>query len=347
MLSADKVQVVRAGDGRTDTVKTLTRQAGGEYTLNSYDVCTCSEAGKLLSRISYNPVHMHDSLGSWLEDHFEYDAAGRVRTWLNIHYVMCQDQRLLWEHGIETPVGGIPPIVEGFPVQKCLRQSALTVYDHDAGFIAISREGTANDGRPAWNDTVRLQPIERGYIAKRTSYEPGFSVPLPWGTQPEEMWNAGPALPDSALYIFDGQGRLLSAINENTGAGTAYTYFEGGYEMEDTWGWRCLVREDGYVSEVLYPEGSVIVREVYEYIGFDGNPLQANPPIAVPVDEGTLNVVAGGLRLCLTAPTDVEVFHPAGRLILSRRLSGDTVIPLPSGVYIVRLGHAVRRTVIR
>ncbi|MDR3137976.1 MAG: T9SS type A sorting domain-containing protein [Tannerellaceae bacterium] len=358
VLSPTKVQVVRAEDGLTDTVKILKTQEGGEYTLSSYDVRTYSEDDKLLSSIYYNSVHMHDSLGSLVEDHLEYDALGRVKSWLNIHYVMCQDQRLLWEHGIETPVGGYPDIVEGFPVQKCLRQSALTVYDHEANYIAISREGTAGDGRPAWNDTVRFQPIEHGYIAERTSYDPGHSIPLPWGTQPEEIWDAGPSLPERGRYTFDEEGRLLSVINEETGSGTAYTYFEGGYEMEGTSGWsltgsgthtyKYFVREDGCLSEVVYPEGCVIVREVYEYIGFNDNPSHVVPPIPFPAsNEEALSVVKGGLRLRLVAPTEVEVFQPTGRLILSRRLSGDAVIPLSSGVYLVRVGQTTRRIAIR
>ncbi|MDR3129061.1 MAG: T9SS type A sorting domain-containing protein, partial [Tannerellaceae bacterium] len=119
-----------------------------------------------------------------------------------------------------------------------------------------------------------------------------------------------------------------------TGSGTrVYKYF---------------VREDGCLSEVVYPEGAVIVREVYEYIGFNDPPNEVSPIPLPASNEWALSVVEGGLRLSLTAPTDVEVFQPTGRQILSRRLNGDTILPLPSGVYLVRIGgQTTRRIVIR
>ncbi|MDR3129588.1 MAG: T9SS type A sorting domain-containing protein [Tannerellaceae bacterium] len=346
-------RVFRAVDGRTDTLRRVWKAGiDDEYVYNGSDrtIYRYSEDDKILSCMKYYNSEVHDSLGAYEEFDFEYDALGRVSSWKVSTYVMLQDWASFFGEDFLFPVGGYPDIVEGLPIWRGLRKSVQTVYDYEANLIAVSREGFADNGQPAWNDTIRLRPTEDGHIAEKKQYDPGSSTPF----FPTAWLKEGAKI----RYILDDKGRLLHVMDEYTGEGIAYTYLEDGYEMEMTFERNltgdgsekaiCRFYPNGYVSEILYQTQRVSTGNKYEYIGFNNPPNEVSPIPLPASNEWALSVVEGGLRLSLTAPTDVEVFQPTGRLVLSRQLSGDTILSLPSGVYLVRIGgQTTRRIVIR
>jgi hypothetical protein len=107
--------------------------------------------------------------------------------------------------------------------------------------------------------------------------------------------------------------------------------------------------ENGLLSERRSPAVvGFLSRHVYEYIGLDGNPPDGNSPITAPASDGVaLSAVPDGLRLRLATPASIEVFRPTGQRQLSRQVSGEVTLPLPSGIYFVRIGRQTHRTVVR
>ena len=56
----------------------------------------------------------------------------------------------------------------------------------------------------------------------------------------------------------------------------------------------------------------------------------------------------GALRLTLPAPATVHIYHVSGAMVKTLALpAGDHVLPLPSGVYVVRVGERVTKILIK
>ncbi len=304
---------------------------------------------------------------AWLETSGEICATGTAQQdgWLGLYTPEGQRRAT-------ARIGALPPDPFAPAAEwggACFREDEdlffpgwRSLYGPPAGgpWIAVLREHGAVDtlpNPPEWMGTwppglppVRVGPWRYLFAANRST-DGGQGVvrlALFEDTEPPEIAVFAPdSVPGESVQI---SLQIRDAFSGVDSIWLMYRFLPGG---DTGWQARAFVPA-GEAIHVAFPWDSGATALLWYVEARDRMGLRSRYPaqgvdtlfrvgvaeVSSPDPGGTVVLPwpAGGVRYRLSAPHPLEVFDPAGRRVAVVRRSGEGVIPLPPGVYLIRVG---------
>ncbi|MDR3250409.1 MAG: T9SS type A sorting domain-containing protein, partial [Tannerella sp.] len=199
-----------------------------------------------------------------------------------------------------------------------------------------------------YNDTLRIRDSKHGisvsialhlmvqtYVPPRPTYR-SVTLPVLVGakTDPLGGWYYWVESRDTFTFlIIPDEGYTLEKISVTTGL-----------PWRDNDDYIVLkYNEDGTVKVILYMVNENIT------ITISGVQLRNDTGNSPPDDSPTAAWShSGNLHATTPQPQQLRIYSVLGTLVESRQLPpGETVIPLPKGIYIVRIGNMARKVIVK
>jgi hypothetical protein len=230
-------------------------------------------------------------------------------------------------------------------------------------FIQIVCNGVYFEYTANFNTENNPVSIEGGYhdddrMFFKAHYEyndfgyPTLSETYNWNSE-KEIWESN----SKQTVNYDMQGRMLNRINydgDEINSILSCEYYdehhyssrsyENSLDESNNWKWEYKYGADGKLGARYNYRGGELSEYYIFYPNTLDNPGNANEPLA----DMRIWSYGGTLHVRTAQPVVLHVYTLTGALHARQTLhAGETVLPLPPGIYVVRIGNAVRKAVIR